>query len=354
MKKILLPLVLAFSIMSCDTLLIQNKESNNVVFKAITVDTLFQDKINIRAIQIDKNKIWYAADNGRFGYFDADTNLKNEIVIAKDSLNLEFRSIAQTTANAFIINVGNPALLYKIAKKDLQLKLVYQESNEKVFFDSMQFWDENDGIAMGDPVSNCLNIILTKDGGETWNKVPCEKLPKIEQGEAAFAASNTNIILKGNNVWIVSGGKKSRVFHSFNRGESWKVYETPIVQGKAMTGIFTADFYDDKNGFIAGGNYESQAQNFANKAITKNGGKTWKLIAENKGFGYASCVQYVPESNGKGLVVVGTSGVHYSADTGKTWKQLSTDPKFFTLRFVNKNTAIAAGKDKVVRFHFKE
>ncbi|MEC5166049.1 photosystem II stability/assembly factor-like uncharacterized protein [Flavobacterium sp. PL11] len=354
MKKILLLPLLVFFITSCNILVYKIKEFENVVFKAITIDTLFQDKISIRAIQIDKNKIWYAADKGRFGYFNTDTNLKKEIEIAQDSLNLEFRSIAHTTANVFILNVGNPALLYKIAKKDLQLKLVYQESNEKVFFDSMQFWDENDGIAMGDPVSNCLNIILTKDGGETWNKIPCEKLPEIEQGEAAFAASNTNITVKGNKAWIVSGGKRSRVFHSSNRGESWKVYETPIVQGNAMTGIFTADFYDKRNGFIAGGNYEAQSQNFANKAISKNGGKTWKLIAENKGFGYASCVQYVPESKGKGLVVVGTSGVHYSADAGTTWKQLSTDPKFYTVRFVNKNTAIAAGKDKVVRFNFKE
>jgi type IV secretory pathway TrbD component len=29
---------------------------------------LFQDKISIRAIVIDANKIWYAADKGRFGF----------------------------------------------------------------------------------------------------------------------------------------------------------------------------------------------------------------------------------------------------------------------------------------------
>jgi hypothetical protein len=29
---------------------------------------LFQDKISIRAIVIDANKIWYAADEGRFGF----------------------------------------------------------------------------------------------------------------------------------------------------------------------------------------------------------------------------------------------------------------------------------------------
>ena len=83
-------------------------------------------------------------------------------------------------------------------------------------------------------------------------KLPDSKLPKVFEGEAHFAASNTNIVVKGNDTWIVSGGKKSRVFYSSDKGNSWKVYETPIVQGKQMTGIFTADFYDDKNGFVCG------------------------------------------------------------------------------------------------------
>jgi hypothetical protein len=93
---------------------------------------------------------------------------------------------------------------------------------------------------------------------------------------------------------------KNHVFlfrHDF--GTSWQVYETPIVQGEEMTGIFTADFYNEKTGIIAGGNYLKQTQNWSNKAITTNGGKTWKLIAENEAFGYASCVQFVPNSKAK-------------------------------------------------------
>jgi hypothetical protein len=42
-------------------------------------------------------------------------------------------------------------------------------------------------------------------------------------------------------------------------------------------------------GFVAGGDYEALNQNFGNKARTADGGKTWELIAENQGFGYASC-----------------------------------------------------------------
>lgn len=174
------------------------------------------------------------------------------------------------------------------------------------------------------------------------------------EGEAAFAASNTNIVAKGNNTWVVSGGKKARVFFSSDKGKTWNVYDTPIVQGKNMTGIFSVDFYDDNIGIIAGGDYEVPVQNFQNKAITFDGGKTWKLLAENSGFGYASCIQFIPNSNGKGIVSVGLTGLHYSSDGGNTWKQLSSDPTLYTIRFLDQVTAFAAGKNKIIKIEFKK
>ncbi|MBC5842039.1 exo-alpha-sialidase [Flavobacterium sp. F-380] len=329
----------------------QNTKGGNQ-FNDVKIDTLFQDNSSIRAIVVDANKIWYAANRSKFGYYDLDKNEKKESLIQGDSLNLEFRSIAQNVKNIFFINVGNPAFLYKIDKASLQPTIVYEENHEKVFYDSMQFWNTNEGIAMGDPTNNVLSIIITRDGGLTWNKLPADILPKVVAGEAAFAASNTNIIIKRDHTWIVSGGVKSRVFYSPDKGLSWTVYETPIVQGQAMTGIFTADFYDAKIGFIAGGDYTKLQQNFGNKAITSDGGKTWQLIAENEGFGYASCVQYVPKSDGKGLVSVGASGLFYSSDSGSTWKQLAKDTSLYTLRFIDNHTAIAAGKNKMIRIQF--
>lgn len=353
MKKFFLILLFLTVFISCRTADFAVKNTANTGFNSVTVDTLFQDKISIRAIVIDANKIWFAADKGRFGFFNLVNNQKFESKITKDSLPLEFRSNAKTNKHIFILNVGNPALLYQISKHGKAAKLVYQEQHEKVFYDSMQFWNNKEGIAMGDPIADCLNIIITRDGGNSWTKVPSGKLPKVMDGEAAFAASNTNIIIKENDTWIVSGGKKSRVFYSPDKGNTWTVYGTPIVQGRAMTGIFTADFYDSQTGFIAGGDYEVRNQNFSNKAITNDGGKTWKLIAENQGFGYASCVQYVPGSNGKGLVTVGFSGLYYSSDGGISWKQFSTDSTLNTIRFIDKHTAIAAGQNKMIRISFK-
>lgn len=352
MRTFFLLLLTVFFLNSCKTSRSKNENRNKTIFKSVQIDTLFQDNISIRAIAIDENKIWYAANGSRLGFYDMQKKVKNERLITNDSSKLEFRSIAQTTKNIFVLSVANPALLYKVSKENWATALVYQENNEKVFYDSMQFWNEKEGIAIGDPVEDCLSIIITRDGGNSWSKIPSSKLPKIVDGEAAFAASNTNIVIKGNDVWIVSGGKKSRVFHSADKGNNWEVFATPIIQGGTMTGIFTADFYDSKKGFVAGGNYEMPSQNFGNKAVTSDGGKTWELIAENAGFGYASCVQYIPGSDGQSLVTVGASGLYYSYDSGKSWERLIADPNIFTIRFINNHTAIAAGKDKMIRIRF--
>lgn len=329
------------------------KDTLKHCFTSVEIDTLLQEKLSIRALEVDKDKVWYAANNGNYGYLSLNGGKNFVGNIAKDTLKLEFRSMAQTKDHVFVLSVGNPGLLYRISKDETEVQLVYQEKGEKVFYDAMHFWNDSEGIAIGDPTEDCFSLLLTKDGGQTWHKTNCDKLPKLADGEAFFAASNTNIISKGKRTWIVSGGKKSSVFYSDNKGKSWHVIETPIIQGSAMTGIFSADFYDENIGFATGGDYEKPQQNFGNKIITRDGGKTWNLIAEKEGFGYGSCVQFVPNSNGNELITVGASGVFYSYNQGKNWKKIADYKDLFTLRFVDSKTAIAAGNKKIIRLRFK-
>ena len=347
--KYLSYIILLLVLSSCSS---QKEISTN--YSRIEIQSMLNEKMSIRAILTDENYLWYAGDNGNYGKVNLQTNEISKFKIKSDTVVNEIRSIAQTNDFIFLLPVANPANVYKISKKDNSQQIVYSEINEKVFYDSMQFKDELNGMAMGDPTEDCLSVIVTKDGGNSWKKLNCDNLPKIVEGEGAFAASNSNLMVKKTNSFMVSGGKKSRLFASADFGKSWQVYETPIIQGEVMTGIFSADFYNDQIGFITGGNYEKPNDNSNNKAITFDGGKTWKLVANGSGFGYGSCVQFLPNSKGKALVSVGANGIQYSNDFGTTWKQLNDDNELYTIRFLNHKIAYAAGRNKIIKITFTE
>ena len=177
-------------------------------------------------------------------------------------------------------------------------------------------------------------------------------MPEGVEGEAAFAASNTNISIVDNHTWIATGGKKARIFYSPDKAKTWQVFDTPIVQGEATQGIYSVDFYDEMKGFIIGGDYTKPDENKANKAVTTDGGKTWNLVAEGQNPDYRSCVQYLPGREAKELVTVGFNGVSFSNDAGQTWQQLS-DEAFYTIRFIDDSTAYAAGKNRIAKLRFK-
>jgi photosystem II stability/assembly factor-like uncharacterized protein len=119
-----------------------------------------------------------------------------------------------------------------------------------------------------------------------------------------------------------------------------------------MTGIYSVDFWDDQNGIIFGGDWENKAQNKANKAVTADGGKSWKLIADGKEPGYRSSVRFVPGSSGRGVVAVGSPGISYSPDGGESWTVLSNEG-FYAIEFVNDTLAYASGRNRIARLIFR-
>ena len=311
------------------------------------------DSTSIRAIVgIDENTAYFAGSRGTVGYTkDGGTSWNIKHITYQDSIIPAFRSLATNGEDFFTLSIGNPALLYKITENN-KTQLVYTEEDSNVFYDAMQFFDANNGIAIGDPTDNCMSVIITKDGGNTWTKVPCEQLPEVAEGEAAFAASNTNIAIVGNTVWFASGGMKSRIYKSIDFGNSWEVFETPITQGEPTKGIYSIAFADKNNGIAIGGDYLKPTLNLANKATTSDGGKTWSLIAEGENPNYKSGIQFVPETNGNEIVTVGVTGISFSNNGGKTWQQVS-DKSYYAISFVDKNTAWLSGSQKIGKLVLK-
>jgi len=320
-------------------------------YTKVEVEEIYSDSVSIRAITLMQGNLGFAGSNNTFGIYNASEGSMVTQKMKLDSLKLEFRAVAATNTDFYMMSVGSPALLFKTGDTG-KMEVVYRENHKAAFYDSMQFWNDDEGIAMGDPTDGCLSVIVTRDGGKTWNKLNCNVLPEGVEGEAAFAASNTNISIVDNHTWIATGGKKARIFYSPDKAKTWQVFDTPIVQGEATQGIYSVDFYDEMKGFIIGGDYTKPDENKANKAVTTDGGKTWNLVAEGQNPDYRSCVQYLPGREAKELVTVGFNGVSFSNDAGQTWQQLS-DEAFYTIRFIDDSTAYAAGKNRIAKLRFK-
>lgn len=317
--------VAIFFLLSISNLFSQSKQVSSKQTKG---KNIFQIDCSIRALELENDSTcWFAGSKNKFGYTNDYGKTWKENVIKYDTFNLEFRSISVTTNSIFILSVESPALLFKIDKKTLNYKLVYKETNEKAFYDSMQFWDDENGIAVGDPTANCMSIVLTKDGGNSWNKIACENLPLAVEGEAAFAASNTNISLVDQKAFIATGGKEANVLVGTDYGKSWKKYKTPITHGEKMTGIFSVNNLSVDTAIIAGGDWSAKQKTENTMAITKDGGNSWQLIENNPG--YISCVQFIPKT--KSLVASSTTGIYYSEDLAESWVKIS-DEGYYTFR----------------------
>jgi photosystem II stability/assembly factor-like uncharacterized protein len=316
-------------------------------FTTVYVEPIIEDSLSFRAIEIMDNSLAFAANKGTFGNIDLSSKKVRTNRLKQDSIWPEFRAVAHTKTDFFMLSVSSPALLYKTG--DNGMELVYREEGQDVFYDAMTFWNDNEGIAMGDAVDGCVSIIITRDGGHSWKKVPCSELPEGSETEGAFAASNTNIKTIGDKAWICT--TSSTIYFTADKGKTWELFMTPIVNEKPTQGIYSIDFYDDNLGIAMGGDYSEPKANKANKAITLDGGRSWNLIADGQEPDYKSCVQFVPNSLGKGIVAVGFTGISYSSDMGESWTKLS-DESFYTLRFENDGIAYAAGKNRIAKLTF--
>jgi len=299
-------------------------------------------KASLRGLSVvDQNIIW-ASGTGGTVLRTVDGGKNWSVIKVPDAEKLDFRDIEAFDADtAYILSIGEGenSRIYKTVDGGTSWKLQFKNTNPKAFFDALAFWDKTHGMAMSDPVDGMFLLIETKDG-ETWGNSrgliadDKGKEATAAEGEAAFAASGTCLITEGkNNILLVSGGSRARVFRSYNRGDDWTVSETPITKGTAGSGIFSIAMRDARNGVIVGGNYEKPNDITNNLAFTNDYGKTWNL---SKGLnGYRSSVSYIDK---KTIIAVGASGSDLSTDGGKNWKNLDKE---------NYNSVLAKGKKAI-------
>src|SRR5271165_1385057 len=130
---------------------------------------------------------------------------------------LDFRGIHALNAKvAWILSSGpgDKSRIYKTEDAGEKWTLQFTNPDAQGFFDAIAFFDAQRGIVLGDPVDGHFAILTTSDAGKTWTR---QTGPAALPNEGAFAASNTCLIVQGNNkAWFATGG--ARVFLSDDGG----------------------------------------------------------------------------------------------------------------------------------------
>lgn len=314
-----------------------------------SLEIILNDKISIRALELYDHKVWYSGTDSKFGFVDLkDYKNQKQIKLSEDKL--QFRTLAQDKTYFYAINIESPAHFFKIDKKNLKSQVVFKDTAKTAFYDALHFVNDKLAYTFSDSDKDkILKLAVYKEG--KWRMF--KNNVKLHEGEAAFAASNTNISSTKKYLWIATGGKASRVLRMSLKDEKFEIFNTPFVQGESSQGMYSVDFFDDHFGVAAGGDYTKQDANINNIATTNDGGETWQIQASGQNAGYTTCVKIKPGSKGKEIIAVGDRHISYSSDFGKTWKKISDEKGFFVCQWIDANRVVLAGNNRIAVIKLK-
>ena len=175
------------------------------------------------------------------------------------------------------------------------------------FVNAIHFWNDDEGILIGDPLNGKWGIAVTEDGGQNWTPAP--------QAPAAMNSSeygwNDAFEVQGSHIWF--GTNQSRVWRSSDRGETWTPHATPGVNSLGIA------FTDTLHGMVLFRN--AQGTGTAGLATSTDGGLSW--TAASLPFSGAEPQSVTALSGTSRFFLATQRGVFETDDLGKNWKQMA-------------------------------
>jgi photosystem II stability/assembly factor-like uncharacterized protein len=262
--------------------------------------------------------VWASGSNGVIlKSVDEGKNWTRLHVTEGDSL--DFRGIVAFSAStAYVMSIGDgeKSRIYKTIDGGQTWALQYTDKRKEFFLDAIACLSETHCLALGDPIDGKFLLLKTTDGAQ-WQPLPSDNMPAALPAEGAFAASNSSLLLSGENIFFGTGGPAARVFRSTDSGCTWTVAETPIAHGNTSSGIFSIVRWRgrDRDVVVVGGDYQAPGRASAVAAHSLDDGQTWQLSTEQPG-GFRSGVV----SNSLSVFAIGPNGQDFSEDEGIRWK----------------------------------
>jgi photosystem II stability/assembly factor-like uncharacterized protein len=228
---------------------------------------------------------------------------------------LDFRGVVGFDANtAIVMSSGKGALsrLYKTADGGSSWKLLATNPDDDGFWDVLVAADAQHLMILGDPVGGKFVVRSSDDGGVTWKN---EDVEAAANGEGAFAASNSSLVMAGKTGFFGTGGPEGARLYA-PAGEKWTARAMPGFAKGESAGIFSITAADAKHLVAVGGDYKKPDVATGNAAWSNDDGKSWHAASKGP-HGYRSAVAY--DAKAKLWVAVGPGGTDISRDGGRTW-----------------------------------
>lgn len=274
---------------------------------------------------------------------------------------LEFRDVQGVSEKvAYLLSIGSNTTdfrIYKTTDGGATWTMQFQNQTANAFYDCFAFWTKRRGIAHSDSVNGVFPDLRTGDG-KTWQSIS-DNMPPALPGEASFASSGTCVATQGErNAWIVTGGSTpGRILATRDGGDTWIPYDTPLVSSPSAGG-FTVAFRDPWHGIVGGGDLDPADPGSAATAISRDGGKTWKLTNPPPVTGAIYGLSYVPGGERRDgdkderedrrrdrtvVITANTGGAAWTPDEGKTWFMLRGVSGYWAVAFASREAGWLVG-----------
>ena len=240
-----------------------------------------------------------------------------------DTGGLSFRDVEveKGVAHVLAIGPGEASRIYRSTDGGESWTEAFRNDDEDAFYDCMAFYrGGRHGLAVSDPVDGRLRILSTRDRGRSWKVLSSDGMPDTAD-EFGFAASGDCLVTAGRSAFIVTGGAKSRVLRSDDRGRTWTATESGIPAGDSAGG-FAGAFASPRRGIVVGGDFADAKANDDTVAWTRDG-RTW-----NGGIDLPHVGEDVAMLRGWKVAVAtgdynGSVGSSLTTDGGRTWRKVS-------------------------------
>ncbi|PTM04821.1 MAG: hypothetical protein DA405_06055 [Bacteroidetes bacterium] len=264
---------------------------------------------------------WFSGAEGQVYRVEATNNLTINCSPTGFSES-DFRDIhAFSASKAIILSAGLPAVMLLTEDGGESWREVYRNETEGIFFDALDFWDDQRGLAFSDATGQALPIIETKDGGKTWQAIDPALIPPSHFNQGGFAASGTSLKTYGKGQAIIGlGGKESTIYITQDFGRSWHRAFTPIDQGTDSKGIFSFSFIDEKRILVGGGDYKGDSLSDECISISENGGYSWKVSQESRISLAGKYISNIIAIDEKQWLAHSRYGAYFTEDAGRNWQ----------------------------------